>query len=196
MEAALLYLLKANVVLALFAAAYYGLLRRLTFFQLNRAFLLLALLFAAVYPALPMPGLLPAEAPAGLPATWVLTESPATSSAAGALPVERSFDWAALALVVYAAGAGLLLARLLVQLLGAWRGCAAPSAQLLRPLACLTGSCRRPATRFRLGAPFTCTRRSTQRPSWRWWWPMSRPTCARATPSMCCWRTSARRFFG
>jgi hypothetical protein len=117
MEAALLYLLKANVVLALFAAAYYGLLRRLTFFQLNRAFLLLALLFAAVYPALPMPGLLPAEAPAGLPATWVLTESPATSSAAVALPVKRSFDWAALALVVYAAGAGLLLARLLVQLL-------------------------------------------------------------------------------
>jgi hypothetical protein len=117
MEAALLYLLKAHVVLALFAATYYGLLRRLTFFQLNRVFLLLALLFAAVYPALPMPGLLPAEAPARLPATWVLTEMPAPNAAAAALPVERSFDWATLVLVVYAAGAGLLLARLLVQLL-------------------------------------------------------------------------------
>jgi hypothetical protein len=119
MEAALLYLLKANVVLALFVVAYYGLLRRLTFFRLNRGFLLFALLFAAVYPAVPMPGLLPAEAPvpARMPATWVLTESPATSSAAAALPVESSFDWAAIALLVYAAGAGLLLARLLVQLL-------------------------------------------------------------------------------
>jgi len=117
MEAALLYLLKANVVLALFAATYYGLLRRLTFFQLNRAFLLLALLFAAVYPALPMPGLLPAEAPDRIPATWVLTEMPALNAAAAALPIERSFDWATIALVVYAAGAGLLLARLLVQLL-------------------------------------------------------------------------------
>ena len=116
METTLLYLLKANVVLALFAAMYYGLLRRLTFFQLNRAFLLLALLFAAVYPALPMPGLLPAEAPVGLPTAWVLTELPAPNSAA-ALPVASSFDWAAIALVAYAAGAGLLLARLLVQLL-------------------------------------------------------------------------------
>ena len=33
----LLYLLKANVALLLFAAAYFGLLRRLTFFTLNRA---------------------------------------------------------------------------------------------------------------------------------------------------------------
>ncbi len=119
MEAALLYLLKAHAVLALFVAAYYGLLRRLTFFGLNRAYLLLALLFAAVYPALPMPGLLPAEAPmpAGLPVAWVLPEMPATSAPAAALPVESHLDWAATGLLVYAAGTGLLLARLLVQLL-------------------------------------------------------------------------------
>jgi len=119
MEAALLYLLKAHAVLALFAAAYYGLLRRLTFFRLNRAYLLLALLFAAVYPALPMPGLLPAVAPtpAAAPATWVLTEMSAAPHPAAALPAESSFSWVALGLLVYAAGAGLLLARLLVQLL-------------------------------------------------------------------------------
>ena len=67
MAPTLLYLLKANVVLALFAAAYYGLLRRLTFFGLNRAYLVLAVLFAAVYPALPMPALLPATGLAPLP---------------------------------------------------------------------------------------------------------------------------------
>ena len=55
MEALLTYWLKANVVLALFAGAYYVLLRHLTFFGLNRAYLLFAVLFAAVYPLLPMP---------------------------------------------------------------------------------------------------------------------------------------------
>ena len=58
----LLYLLKANAALLLVAAAYFGLLRRLTFFTLNRAYLLLALLFAAVCPALPVPALWPAPA--------------------------------------------------------------------------------------------------------------------------------------
>ena len=115
MEATLVYLLKANVVLVLFAAAYYGLLRRLTFFGLNRAYLLVALVFAAVYPALPMPGLLPAAAPtsAGLPATWVLAELPTATTSA---PAASGFDWLAGGLLVYAAGAAVLLGRLLVQL--------------------------------------------------------------------------------
>ena len=115
MEATLVYLLKANVVLVLFAAAYYGLLRRLTFFGLNRVYLLVALVFAAVYPALPMPGLLPAAAPtsAGLPATWVLAELPTATASA---PAATGFDWLAVGLLVYAAGAAVLLGRLLVQL--------------------------------------------------------------------------------
>lgn len=118
MEAALLYLLKANVVLALFAAAYYGLLRRLTFFELNRAFLLLALVFAAVYPALPMPGLLPAEAPvqAGSLPAWALAELSNEALADATQPAASGLDWAATGLLVYAIGAGLLVARLLVQL--------------------------------------------------------------------------------
>jgi hypothetical protein len=116
MEATLLYLLKANVVLTLFAAAYYGLLRRLTFFGLNRAYLLVALAFAAVYPALPMPGLLPAEAPApiGLPDAWLLVQSSTVTSVAQ--PAASGLDWAATGLLVYAVGVGLLLGRLLMQL--------------------------------------------------------------------------------
>ncbi|MBJ6143993.1 M56 family metallopeptidase [Hymenobacter sp. BT559] len=113
MEAALLYLLKANVVLALFAAAYYGLLRRLTFFGLNRVYLLVALVFAAVYPALPVPALLPAVALPALPTTTLLATSmaPTASSATASF-----FDWQLLALGAYALGAGLLLLRLLGQL--------------------------------------------------------------------------------
>ena len=113
MAAAILaYLLKANVVLLLFAAAYYGLLRRLTFFGLNRVYLLLALLFAAVYPALPVPALLPARALPLLPAVVMQVASPAS---AGAAP-GAGFDWLLLALGVYAAGAAGLLLRLLAQL--------------------------------------------------------------------------------
>ena len=114
----LLYLLKANAVLLLFAAAYFGLLRRLTFFTLNRFYLLFALLFAAVYPALPMPALLPAEA---MPAVAFRVVEATGSLAAPAVPVGPAVDWAAVALGLYAAGAAVLLARLLVQLLSLGR---------------------------------------------------------------------------
>ena len=113
MSPTLLYLLKAHAVLVLFAAAYYGLLRRLTFFQLNRAYLLGALAFAAVYPALPVPALLPAEV-ALLPASFTLAAGPA---AGGGVVPTPGFDWQAAAVWVYAAGVGLLGLRLLGQLL-------------------------------------------------------------------------------
>ena len=45
-----LILLKINVVLLLFAAAYYLILRRLTFYTLNRVFLLFGILFSTAYP--------------------------------------------------------------------------------------------------------------------------------------------------
>ena len=55
MTTSLLYLVKANVVLTLFVAAYYGLLRQLTFFKLNRLYLVTVVLFAAVYPSISFP---------------------------------------------------------------------------------------------------------------------------------------------
>ncbi|MFD1870853.1 M56 family metallopeptidase [Hymenobacter bucti] len=144
MEATLLYLLKANVVLALFAAAYYGLLRRLTFFKLNRAFLLLALVFAAVYPALPVPALLPAVALPALPAA-TLGAASADSGALG--PATPRFDWQLLILGIYALGTGALLLRLLGQLLSlAW------VRQRTQPLVVLGQPVRRLAG---LGGPFS-----------------------------------------
>ncbi len=44
------YLLKANISLLLFCAGYYAVLRRLTFYSLNRIYLICALLFSAIYP--------------------------------------------------------------------------------------------------------------------------------------------------
>lgn len=43
-------LLKINLVLILFAAAYYFVLRRLTFYVINRVFLVLGILFSTIYP--------------------------------------------------------------------------------------------------------------------------------------------------
>ncbi|GAA4502214.1 hypothetical protein GCM10023172_25260 [Hymenobacter ginsengisoli] len=135
--AILAYLLKANVVLALFAAAYYGLLRGLTFFGLNRAYLLLALLFAAVYPALPVPALLPAPALPALPVVARL----ASPGPVGTAP-DAGFDWALLALGVYAAGAAGLLLRLLGQLgsLALVQARSRPSWALGQPVRVLPGA--------------------------------------------------------
>ncbi len=137
--AVLAYLLKANVALALFAAAYYGLLRRLTFFSLNRTYLIGALLFAAVYPAVPVPTLLSA-APAAiqLPA---LTALPAGPTATGAAPAPE-FDWPATGLAVYGLGTAALLLRLLGQVLSLWllRRRSRPAAVLGQPVRVLPGA--------------------------------------------------------
>ena len=138
MAPTLLYLLKANVVLLLFAAAYYGLLRRLTFFGLNRAYLLGALVFAAVYPALPVPALLPASGV--LPPA--LVAHAAGQVAAGAAAPTPGLDWQAAALGLYAAGAGILLLRLLAQLLSLARvrARARPTWVLGQPVRVLPGA--------------------------------------------------------
>jgi hypothetical protein len=120
MEAILTYLLKANVVLAFFALAYYGLLRQLTFWRANRIYLLLALGFAAVYPALPVPALLPAPVVAGAPGLalegaagpriTLITSTPELATPAPAL------DWRVVVIALYGVGTAGLLVRLLGQL--------------------------------------------------------------------------------
>lgn len=50
MQALLIILLKINLALLLFAAAYYFVLRRLTFYSINRSFLIFGIIFSSVYP--------------------------------------------------------------------------------------------------------------------------------------------------
>ncbi|MDO7849043.1 M56 family metallopeptidase [Hymenobacter sp. M29] len=111
----LLYLLKANGALLLFAVAYFGLLRRLTFFTLNRVYLVFVLLFSAVYPALPVPAMLPPVA--AQPVAVVLMDVATTATAGPAADAPAPIDWNAVALAVYGAGVALGLGRLLMQLL-------------------------------------------------------------------------------
>src|SRR3546814_9904786 len=60
-----LYLIKVNIALVFFYTAYrYGL-RRLTFYTLNRFFLLLAIGFSSVYPLIDVNALLPGSKETG-----------------------------------------------------------------------------------------------------------------------------------
>ncbi|AII52103.1 M56 family metallopeptidase [Hymenobacter sp. APR13] len=118
MPALLLYLLKMQGALLLLLAVYYGLLRRLTFHELNRAYLLAALGLAAVYPVLDLGWLRPAVAPAA-PLAAVL---PAWAGAAGpAAPAAPGPNYGAWLLAAYSLGAAVLLLQLLVQVASLWR---------------------------------------------------------------------------
>lgn len=58
MPALFIYLLKVNITLLLFCAGYYLVLRQLTFYNVNRLYLVTAVLFATVYPQINLSGLI------------------------------------------------------------------------------------------------------------------------------------------
>ncbi|GAB3897038.1 hypothetical protein GCM10028803_15090 [Larkinella knui] len=107
-----IYLLQANTALLLFFLGYRIGLRRLTFFVLNRLFLLFGLVFSVVYPLIDFP---------------IVAKSNATVIG----PIQRAMDWEVLAaipeqtalqgswhlvLIVFWAGVGIMALRLAVQL--------------------------------------------------------------------------------
>lgn len=59
MPTLLLYLFKVNIALILFCAGYYFVFRKLTFYTLNRVYLVAALLFSSVYPLIDLSTVLP-----------------------------------------------------------------------------------------------------------------------------------------
>lgn len=121
MSPLLLYLLQVNAGLLLLAAVYYGLLRRLTFFGLNRAYLLLALGVAVVGPVLPVPAWWATDAPgAQAIVAWVPVVAASARPEAGAAP-GAAIDWEAAVLALYGLGVAALLTRLLAQLLAVAR---------------------------------------------------------------------------
>ncbi|MDB5132736.1 MAG: hypothetical protein JWR02_2485, partial [Mucilaginibacter sp.] len=56
MPALFIFLLKVNIALLLFCAGYYVVLRHLTFYTLNRVYLVTAILFATIYPQINLSG--------------------------------------------------------------------------------------------------------------------------------------------
>jgi hypothetical protein len=107
------YLLKVNGALLLFCAVYYLGLRRLTFFGLNRAFLLFALVFAPAYPLIDLSSWFARQNP--LPAQLLLL-APDWQALPAAVPA--TINWL---VVAYWVGVGGLAVRLVLQLLSLYR---------------------------------------------------------------------------
>lgn len=106
----ILYLVKVNGVLLLFAIAYYLVLRNLTFYKVNRFFLLCGLIFSSVYPFIDLTALFYSQK--SIDTNWI-QYVPATNLEELAAP---GFVWKVLIWVFYA-GMMVMSVRFLLQLL-------------------------------------------------------------------------------
>ncbi|MCR8556089.1 M56 family metallopeptidase [Mucilaginibacter sp. BJC16-A38] len=107
-----IFLLKVNAALLLFCAGYYLVLRHLTFYTLNRIYLLTAILFATVYPKINLSAFVERHKQIVKPVEGIMLRWQAPAKA---LINERPDYWLWVE-VVFWAGVILLAARLMVQL--------------------------------------------------------------------------------
>ncbi|GAB4049301.1 M56 family metallopeptidase [Spirosoma litoris] len=108
---ALDYLLKANLYGLLFAGCYWLLLRRHTFFSLNRAYLLASVILSLVLPLV----ILPTKTVETLPATMPVGVIALPVSTVIAAPIETGPDWEQVGIWAYALVALVLLIRLAIR---------------------------------------------------------------------------------
>ncbi|GAB3198736.1 hypothetical protein ABID22_001939 [Pontibacter aydingkolensis] len=113
MPALLLYLLKANAALVLFYLTYHFVLRRLTFYHLNRAFLLFGIVFSVIYPFVDLQSLFNKHQELAVVNTYVAAIPAFT--VAPAIPAETSFDYWQLPVYLFWLGAAAVAVRLLLQ---------------------------------------------------------------------------------
>jgi bla regulator protein BlaR1 len=114
MPATFVFLLKVNIALLLFCAGYYLVLRPLTFYTLNRIYLLAAILFASIYPQINFSAFVQRHEELAKPMEQIAInwQSPAQLLSQ---PVQ-TFDYWYWLSIVFWTGAGLLLIRLVLQL--------------------------------------------------------------------------------
>jgi bla regulator protein BlaR1 len=108
------FLFKVNMALLLFCAGYYLVLRHLTFYSLNRVYLITAIIFASIYPKIDLTAFAQRHENIALPVQTVMLnwQAPA-AKLVKPLSQPDYWQWAAIA---FWAGAALLGIRLLVQL--------------------------------------------------------------------------------
>lgn len=114
MPALFIFLLKVNVALLLFCAGYYLVLRHLTFYTLNRIYLVTAILFATVYPQINISGFANRHQDLSKPVQNMVLNLQAPARAL-ITPLAKPDYWRWVE-VVFWAGAMVLAARLLMQL--------------------------------------------------------------------------------
>ncbi len=119
MPALFVFLLKVNIALLLFCAGYYLVLRRLTFYTLNRIYLVTAIVFASIYPKINLSDFAQRHQQIAKPVQAIVFNWQAPARAL-AKPFEKPNYWH-WAEIVFWAGALLLAVRLAVQLYSLYR---------------------------------------------------------------------------
>ncbi len=119
MPALFVFLLKVNIALLLFCAGYFLVLRRLTFYSLNRVYLVTAILFASIYPEINLSNFAERHQQIVKPVQAIVFNWQAPASAF-AKPFEKPNYWH-WAEVVFWMGALVLAVRLLMQLYSLYR---------------------------------------------------------------------------
>lgn len=119
MPTLLLYLLKANVALVLFYLAYYLVLRKLTFYHLNRLFLVFGILFSAIYPLVDLSKLFSRHEELAVVQSYAIVIPEWTPTA---VPEQApAFDYWLIPVGLFWLGCGLMLLRLIVQFVSLYR---------------------------------------------------------------------------
>jgi hypothetical protein len=119
MPALFIFLLKVNAALLLFCAGYYLALRRLTFYTLNRVYLVTAILFASVYPEINLSDFAQHNRELTKPVQMVIVNWQAPAEKLIKPAAEKNYwQWIE---VTFWAGVVLLSIKLLVQLFSLFR---------------------------------------------------------------------------
>ncbi|QEM15893.1 M56 family metallopeptidase [Mucilaginibacter sp. P4] len=119
MPATFVFLLKVNIALLLFCAGYYLVLRPLTFYTLNRIYLLAAILFASIYPQINFSAFVQRHEELAKPMEQIALNWQLPAQLVSQ-PVQTFDYWYWLGIIFWT-GAGLLLIRLALQLLSLLR---------------------------------------------------------------------------
>ncbi len=119
MTALFVYLVKVNIALIIFCAGYYAVLRHLTFYTLNRVYLVAAILFATLYPLVNFQDLLNRHQEIARPVQLVIInwQTPVTHAVQQA---QQHNKWYWLELMFWA-GVIVLAVRFITQLLSLYR---------------------------------------------------------------------------
>ncbi len=107
------YLLKASAVICVFYVCFQLLLKRETFFNHNRWFLIIGLVLALVFPLVVIPIYIPIETVAS-PEISFQTNNVAITSPSNII-TEKQFEWSSLLPIIYAIGFGILFLQFLFQ---------------------------------------------------------------------------------
>ncbi|WP_276497804.1 M56 family metallopeptidase [Pontibacter litorisediminis] len=115
----LLYLLKVNVALVLFYLAYHVALRRLTFYHLNRLFLVFGIVFSTAYPFIDLSALFASEQHGA--AAYLVTIPAWAYATPAAAPTQEAFDYWQLPVYAFWAGVSVMLVRFILQFVSLYR---------------------------------------------------------------------------